>query len=254
MFTRVVEPCASLVLLPSLGTTARVWDDALAEMNDLSIDVLQFDLPGHGGAADRVGFDIDDLADAVARCVSVVVAPGCPIVVAGVSMGGAIALEIARRHPALVDGFAVFGAALRFGSSAGWAAIIDRVEAAQTPGFDRDGTRAGWFTPEFSGGAGAARSAQILNELAAVDPVGYIHCCQALDRYDGSLAATPITVRGIAVAGASDGVVLAPQTKRITAVGTDIEYREIEGAHLAIIEDARGAAGVLRELISHAAE
>lgn len=250
---RVPDPLASLVLLPSLGTTARVWDDALARIGPSRADVLRFDLPGHGSAVVRDDFDIEDLADEVAAYIATETAPGAPVIVAGVSMGGAIAVEVARRHPRVVDGFAAFSAALRFGTPAGWNELIGRVRAAGTPGFDREGTLAGWFTPAYSGGAGEARSAQILDELVGIDPDGYIECCRALARYDATTGVPSLSAPGAAIAGTADRAVPPVTTRAIAASGGHITYRELRGAHLAIVEDAAGAARILRESILRAA-
>lgn len=247
---RVPAPAVSLVLLPSLGTTVRVWDDALSRMTDVPGDVLRFDLPGHGDAPVRRDFDVEDLADEVAARIADETEPDIPVIVAGVSMGGAIAVEIARRHPRRVEAFAAFGTALRFGSPAGWTGIIRRAEEAGTPAFDREDTLAGWFTPAFSNGRGARRSLQIMDELSSIPLEGYVECCRALARYDASSTAPRVTTRGVVVAGIADRAVPASHTMQIAATSSATRYQSLDGAHLAVVEDARQAARILRDLVS----
>jgi 3-oxoadipate enol-lactonase len=64
--------------------------------------VLAPDLPGHGHGARDVPFTLDGVADAAARLVKD--SGARKVVVAGHSMGGSLALNLARRHPDQVRG------------------------------------------------------------------------------------------------------------------------------------------------------
>src|SRR5688572_23161274 len=100
----------TLVLLPSLGTTSRIWDGTVQALASMAprIEVLRMDLPGHGtGAVARAAFSVGDLAVEVAAAIESARSTH-HVTVAGVSMGGAIALEIARRAPAWLVSFAMF--------------------------------------------------------------------------------------------------------------------------------------------------
>jgi len=93
-----------LVLLHGFPVDSRMWDAAAAEAPGERA-ILAVDLPGLGGSA---GFplpsppSLDDAADAVARTLA---ARGVDsAVVAGLSMGGYVALALLERHPGLVAG------------------------------------------------------------------------------------------------------------------------------------------------------
>ncbi|WP_033294415.1 alpha/beta fold hydrolase [Amycolatopsis jejuensis] len=77
-----------VLLLHGLGATGAVWDAAAGL---LGRRVLIPDLPGHGGSAPLPAYSFDALAAAVA---DVLDEPG-PIVIAGHSLGGVVALELA---------------------------------------------------------------------------------------------------------------------------------------------------------------
>lgn len=87
-------PAAPLLVLgPSLGTTSALWETAAAALST-RFRVLRFDLPGHGLSAPAAeSFDLTDLAAAVVSLVDSV--GGGRFSYAGVSIGGAIGIELA---------------------------------------------------------------------------------------------------------------------------------------------------------------
>ncbi len=75
--------------------------------------VLAFDHRGHGsGIRSRRRFRLEDCADDVAELLTNV--GGAPAVVAGYSMGGAVAQLVWRRHPDVVRGIVLAATAPRF--------------------------------------------------------------------------------------------------------------------------------------------
>lgn len=246
----VDDSAAVLALLPSLGTTTHVWDGVLTAISSRNpLDVLLFDLPGHGGAPAAIEVDIPASArDASHQIIDLV--GERPVIVAGVSMGGAIAIEIASLRLANVAAFASFNSALRFGTGAGFEAIVDQVRAAGTAAFDLDSTRAGWFTPAFNAGPGSAVVTGMLRDLGVTDVESYVACCRALADYDGTSAAGSLVDKhGLAVGGALDRATPA-QGMRELAVLSGARYAELPGAHLAVMEDPRRTATLLEELMA----
>ena len=239
-------PLATLVLLPSLGTTTRLWSrvvDALETRDRL--DVLLFDLPGHGEGEPARSVSVGECADAVLSLVT----PHRrvqPLVVAGVSMGGAIAIEAGVRSSE-VTAVAAFQSALRFGSPQSWGRIVAAATDAGSPAYDREGTAAAWFTESFRAGEGSALVEELLDELADVDLPSYLACCRALETYDGATAAVA-GLRGIAVGGASDIATDPERMREFAAMAPSIRYRELPGAHLAAFEDPRFDPVTLEEL------
>ncbi|MBE7162727.1 MAG: alpha/beta fold hydrolase, partial [Williamsia herbipolensis] len=94
-----------VVLGPSLGTSVTaLWGTCAALLADHA-DVVGWELPGHGtGASVDAAFSVEDLADAVAGVVADLRATRghVPVHYAGDSVGGAVGLALALRHPHLL--------------------------------------------------------------------------------------------------------------------------------------------------------
>lgn len=89
----------ALLIVHGWGSGRADWDLVLDELGD-DVRVIVPDLPSHGGSTTAGGVTIGDLADLV---LAVLAAEGiASAVVAGHSMGGAIALESALHRPDLV--------------------------------------------------------------------------------------------------------------------------------------------------------
>ncbi len=131
-----------LVLLPSLGTTTAVWDGVVAQPARRALPelrILRVDLPGHGASpATREPFTIAELADATLRLVDET--GGGRFHVAGLSLGGAIALELAAAYPDRVLSLADVCSGSRIGDAAGWGERAAQVRASGNR-LTRDGQR-----------------------------------------------------------------------------------------------------------------
>lgn len=243
-------PKATLVLVPSLGTTTEIWHVVLDGWDTAShLDVVLVDLPGHGAAAPQTYVEIPAFAADVARALEETRRTK-DWIVAGVSMGGAVAVEIAAMRPRGLRAVASFNSALRFGTPEGWERIRTAARAAGTPAFDPAGTRSGWFTAAFAGGDGREVVDRMMADLDAVDLPSYLACCDALERYDGHASAAAIKVPGIAVGGRTDASTAPERMREIAAAATGIRFAELPGAHLAVVEDARLARTLLEGLLS----
>jgi pimeloyl-ACP methyl ester carboxylesterase len=81
-----------LVLIHGLAATRKVWRLAIPLLPG---EVVALDVPGFGGSpAAGDGFDLDEVADAIADGL-----PDASFDLVGHSMGGAVALTLAARHP-----------------------------------------------------------------------------------------------------------------------------------------------------------
>lgn len=123
-----------LVLLHAFPLDHRMWDDVVRVLPD-SLTVLLADLPGLG-ATGLAGFpepSIEVAADAVAT--SLHDAGVASVTVAGLSMGGYVALALVERHPELVAGLALVDTKSTMDDDAARAnrlRIADEVEASGT--------------------------------------------------------------------------------------------------------------------------
>ena len=108
-----------LVLGPSLGTRSILWEAVLPALA-LDHRVITWDLPGHGASAPaREPFAVADLADALVRALADTLG-GERFDYAGVSLGGAVGLELLLRHPQCVGRTAILCSGAVIGTPQGW--------------------------------------------------------------------------------------------------------------------------------------
>ena len=93
-----------IVFLHGLGGSQSSWQLILGDLASEAC-LAAFDLPGHGqsdkGPGSDNGYTVAGLADAVAEAMQA--AGIAPATIVGHSLGGAVALQIARAHPDLVQ-------------------------------------------------------------------------------------------------------------------------------------------------------
>jgi 3-oxoadipate enol-lactonase len=214
-----------VVLSNSLGATRGMWDPqvpALAER----YRVLAYDARGHGETPAPPGpYTLDDLVDDVAALLDEVGAERAHL--AGVSLGGMVALRMAVRAPQRVDRLVVLctsastdagpfrerAAAVRQGGTAPLAAtVVSR-----------------WVTPAF-----AAEHPEVVRRLegmvAGCDDQGYAACCEVVADVEMLADLPRITAPTLVVSGAEDQA-LPPEHQRVIA-------EAIPGARLVTLSPA----------------
>jgi 3-oxoadipate enol-lactonase/4-carboxymuconolactone decarboxylase len=241
-----------LVLGPSLGTTASLWQPALASLAASAAGgrarILRFDLPGHGASPVATEpFTMAELADAVLRLVDE--AGGGRFHYAGVSLSGAIGIELALRHPGRLLSLGVFCSDARIGTEQTWIDRSAQVTAQGTPSLVA-GTPARWFAPDFIARQPAIASG-ILNDLSGVDDASYVFCCGALAGFDRSADVGEITVPTVVVSGEHDPVTTPAQLESLAARIPGARSLEFaDASHLAAVEQPAQAAAVLAGLLA----
>lgn len=119
----------TLLCIHGWGLNGSVWQD-LAGVLTGRARVLAPDLPGHGARAGEAHFGsleaaADELADGL----------DTPVCVVGWSLGGLVALSLARRHPERVSCLVLLAATPRFVRASDWPHAMDPAVLA---GFARD--------------------------------------------------------------------------------------------------------------------
>jgi 3-oxoadipate enol-lactonase/4-carboxymuconolactone decarboxylase len=227
-----------LVLLPSLGTTTAVWagvvdalhgDPALADLRILAIDH-----PGHGESpAVTEPFTIPDLATAVLDVIDEL--GDSEFHLAGISLGGAVALEIALREPTRVQSLTIVCSGARIGSPAGWVERARDVRSSGTASLVT-GSAARWFAPGFLG-QDAGVGARALAELLDVDDESYGYCAEALGRFDRTTEVATLHPPTLLVSADLDVVTTAASMRELADTIPGSTYLNIpDASHLATLE------------------
>jgi len=243
-----------IVAGPSLGTSTILWN-RVATLLGNDYDVVAWDLPGHGvSPAAGEGFDVAALADAVVDLVDSI-APGENFHYAGVSLGGAVGLQLGTKHGERLKSLSVQNSGAKIGTPEGW---LERAETVRTQGTPVmiQGSAERWFAPGFMDRE-PEFSSRLLHALRDADRFSYAFCCEALAAFDVRSELGSIPVPTQVIAGALDGVATPAMAEEvaagITAGGGTATAVSIEGiAHLAPAEAPAHVADLMRSLISWA--
>ncbi|MEY4499877.1 MAG: hypothetical protein RL319_865 [Actinomycetota bacterium] len=176
-----LEGSSKVVILgPSFGTTADVWDVAQKHFNP-EMKYLRFDLPGHGlSPAVTESFTIEDLADAVIELAdSLGIKNFC---YAGISISGAIGLVLALRYPKRVKVVLPICSAPKFGDEVAWRNRAKQVRSEGT-NFLVNLNSNRWFSESF-----LKRKPEVVEQTVSmiqkVDAESYALGCEALGKFD----------------------------------------------------------------------
>ncbi|MCB0948706.1 MAG: alpha/beta fold hydrolase [Mycobacterium sp.] len=230
-----VPQLPSLVVGPSLGTTVKMlWSPVAGRIAD-SYHVIGWDLPGHGASPPpREPFTIGDLAAGVIHWVDETIG-AVPFTYAGVSVAGAVGLQLLLDWPQRLLAAAPIGTAAQIGTPADWKSRAETVRRAGTRALMAQSAQR-WFDPAFSDrDPGCVRT--LLGELEGVDDVGYAQVCAALADFDVRARLAQIDIPVLAVAGANDIVTRADSLRFISANVRCGRFAEVaDAAHLAPVE------------------
>jgi 3-oxoadipate enol-lactonase/4-carboxymuconolactone decarboxylase len=182
--------------------------------------VRAWNLPGHGECAPAGKFNAADLAAAILGLVD------GPFVYAGVSIGGAVGLQLLLDAPERVTAATLLATGARIGDPAGWQARAERVRREGLAWLVEE-TSPRWFAPDNIGGPAAEA---LLLALGRVDADSYAATCEALGAFDVRHRLAEIDRPVLAVAGAHDPVT-TPASLRQVADG-------VQHGRLAVIDNA----------------
>ncbi len=201
--------------------------------------------PGHGaGPIAREAFTVADLADAVAAAV-----PDDTFLYAGVSLGGATGLELARRHGTRLRGAAIVASGAVLGAPASWHERAAQARSQSTSSLIV-GSAQRWFAPE-SMARRPELSGRLLHALQDADDDSYARCCEALAAYDVRATLGEIAVPLLAAWGAFDQVAPEPKAVEIAeGVQRGSVARVDDAGHLPPAEQPEAVAALLRSFFA----
>ncbi|MEE6140825.1 alpha/beta hydrolase [Mycobacterium sp. 050128] len=224
-----------MVLGPSLGVPVTALWSSTADRLGRSHHVIGWDLPGHGASPPlTTSCTIGELADAVAALADTEIGDR-PFVYAGVSVGGAVGLQVLLDHPGRISAAALICTGAKIGTPEDWIARAGSVRrdgmGAMVPGAAQR-----WFAQGFTERDPAVHS-MLLESLRSVDSDSYAFICEALAEFDVRERLSEIDTPIVALAGADD--VVTPPTSLLFIAERVSRGRYIEllqTAHLAPVE------------------
>lgn len=226
----------ALVLANSLGSTLAMWEPQIEELA-ARFRVVRFDLRGHGRSPVPPGpYALADLGgDVVALLDRLGIARAH---VAGVSLGGMIAMWLGIHAPERVDRLVLCCTSAQLGPPSMWQ---DRARLVREHGTEAvaDAVVSRWFTPSWSA-AHPDELGRMRQMIAATPAEGYAGCCAAIETMEVDGELERIAAPTLVIAGADDPATPPDHGARIAARVAGARMAVIpHSAHLANIEQAR---------------
>lgn len=236
--------CApSLVLLNSIGTDTRLWNQARHYLGE-RFQVLGVDARGHGGSAASDGdYTLDMLADDVAAAMDD--AGIFAATIAGVSLGGMVAMNFALRYPQRCAALVPICTSATMDPAA-WQMRVDMVrEQGIQPLADLSMER--FFSEEFRRDhPEEVRRTRIA--LLAMDPRGYAGCAAAIRDMALEGRLTDIACPTLVVTGKKDiSTPFEGHGEHLVSVIPGARHLSLDCAHLAPMEQPTQLAAAISE-------
>lgn len=235
----------ALLLLNSIGTDMSLWDSTVPHLLP-HFHLLRMDTLGHG-ASDVVPGDyvLSDLAKDVLAVMNAAEVPVAAV--AGVSLGGMIAMELALAAPGRVSALALVCTTAAMDRQV-W---VDRVETVRSKGTEAiaDLAMARFLSPEFTR-SHAAIAQSVRRGLTAMADEGYAGAAAAIRDMDLVNRISEIVVPTLVVAGDRDASTpFEGNGDQIVEVIGGAEVAKLDCAHLAPLEVPSTLAATLRSFL-----
>jgi 3-oxoadipate enol-lactonase len=210
----------TVVLCGSLGATSAIFDAQAAALRGR---IVRVEHPGHNGAPTADVRTVDDLAQRVLEQTDE------RFSFVGLSLGGAVGMQIALTAPERLDKLVLACTSARFGEPAQW---NERAALVRDQGLEPivDTILARWFTAGVPDG--------FREMFLSTDRESYARCCEALSRWDAREQLGAIESPTLVIAGEQDPSAPPEQGELIAS--------RIPGARLEVIPNAAHLANVER--------
>jgi 3-oxoadipate enol-lactonase len=232
----------TFVLINSLGTDLRIWDDVAQALQPHG-NILRFDKRGHGLSdvvVDTRGLD-DYAIDALTLLEKLSIRK-CILV--GLSIGGMIAQVMCYKTTGLVEKLILCDTRFKIGTRQFW---DDRIEAVNKSGLSSisSSVMQRWFSEDFRNSE-PYRVAGYRNMLERTPLIGYLRACEAIRDADLTDVAKQLKVPTLCVVGAEDKSTTPEEVKSLSDLISGARYEVIDrSAHIPCVDNP----AVLNKLI-----
>jgi 3-oxoadipate enol-lactonase len=209
----------TVVLCGSLGATSSIFNAQMPAL--VGRDVVRIEHPGHDGAPPA---DVRTVADLAARVTD------DRFSFVGLSLGGAVGMQLALTAPERVDKLVLACTSARFGEPDGWR---ERAALVRDEGLEAivDAVLARWFTTRAPDG--------FREMFLSTDRESYARCCDALARWDVREELGAIEAPTLVIAGEQDPSTPPEHGELIASRIPGARFEVIpNAAHLANVERA----------------
>jgi 3-oxoadipate enol-lactonase len=201
-----------LVLVHGFPLDGRMWDGVTPALS-ATYRVMIPDLPGFGRSTTAVPFTIDSLADDLFA--QLVALHAVPCALAGLSMGGYVALSFAVRHAAALRGLILVDTRAEADTPQGRVARDEMIQVVRTSGSAAIAER---MLPRLLAPETPARqpevAAALRNIMESCSPLAIEHALTAMrDRPDRTVDLASITTPTLIIVGDADAIT-PPSTAR----------------------------------------
>lgn len=226
---------AVLVLVNSLGSDLRMWDQVLPELEG-RYRVLRYDIRGHGRSSAvpgpysirQLGEDLLLLLDDLRLSV---------VNICGLSLGGLIAMWVGIHTPERVRRIVLANTAARIGTTEAWEQRIAEVHSTGMLPL-ADATPERWFTPGYRDHH-VAEMEFIRSMIASTDAHSYAACCEVLRDTDLRSEIGTIEAPCLVITGTHDTATPPSDGQALCVAHRDSIYVELEASHLSAWERAK---------------
>lgn len=190
----------TVLLLGSVGSDRSMWSQQVRTLAQ-SYRVLAVDLRGHGGSEVVPGAStIEEFALDIVSVLDSVEIDRVHMV--GLSLGGAVALEMGLRYPGRIQSLTLICTSARFGESQQW---LDRAALVRDKGMEAvsESVARRWVSPSLAD-AEPTLLGRLESMVRATSAEGYASACEALAAYDLREHLGAISAPVLAIAGAQD--------------------------------------------------
>jgi pimeloyl-ACP methyl ester carboxylesterase len=220
-----------LVLVHGVGLDHTMWDRVLDSLSAFR-RVVRYDLLGHGQTPDPPG--PRTLEDFVVQLLAVLDAYRLDRAdIAGLSLGGMVALAAAVRHPGRFDRLALLNTVFER-SPEQVSSAVRRMAIAESEGMAAVADLAvdRWFSPQWQV-EHPAQVDQVRRRLADTDPVGYLKAYRVFIAGDPLMpeGAAAVTAATLAMTGELDSGSTPAMSRALAAAVTGGQVRILAGLH-----------------------